>query len=576
MNARTFSPTDEQARIVGHDGSAFISACPGAGKTRVLVERARKLLVDRSSGQGIAFLSFTIAAVSELEDRLRRERLIGSPVFPHFIGTFDAFLWQFLIVPFGVPGCAERPRPIPDKEEKTIEPFRGAQALPLDCFDRMSGKAIPEELARRGFSRNIAPYETAARNVRAAFLKRGELDFADAREIALKRLRDPVTSGVLSRAFAARFQELIVDEAQDCNPADLEIISCFREAGIPVKVICDPHQAIYGFRGGVTSELGAFAETFPFCERLPMTGNFRSSHHIAKAVVALRAPSARVDIDKALGEYRDEPTPVHILSYPGNSAPDSIGIRFRDLTETLALDARECPVIAATRKLGAAALGHPGDSGVKDLSYRLAVAVSNYHFSFDLGNRKGALEDLHKIVVELEGHIADKTYHQHIVDSGLVPESWRPRMLELAEALSFDPARYATADAWLEHARTLLAPFLPTGNGQSINQRLRRNSDLSNALSKAPRVGHAARTIHSVKGMEFPAVCVVMSTKTTRGILDFLTSPDGTADNEDARKIYVGASRARRLLVIAVPRSQADRLMRLLRSTGAEVFLSAL
>ncbi|KAB0784496.1 UvrD-helicase domain-containing protein, partial [Pseudomonas aeruginosa] len=97
MSPRPFTPTGEQTRVIGHAGSAFVAACPGAGKTRVLVERARSLLAERSAGRGIAFLSFTIAAVSELEGRLRREGLLKTPAFPHFIGTFDGFLWQFLI-----------------------------------------------------------------------------------------------------------------------------------------------------------------------------------------------------------------------------------------------------------------------------------------------------------------------------------------------------------------------------------------------------------------------------------------------------------------------------------------------
>ena len=52
-----FDPTDEQARIIAWNGSAFVAACPGAGKTRVLVERARRLLKSEISKQGIAFLS---------------------------------------------------------------------------------------------------------------------------------------------------------------------------------------------------------------------------------------------------------------------------------------------------------------------------------------------------------------------------------------------------------------------------------------------------------------------------------------------------------------------------------------
>ena len=73
MIVAPFKPTDEQKRVTEHPGSAFIAACPGAGKTRVMVERARKLLNGGATSGAIAFLSFTIAAVSELDDRLRRD-----------------------------------------------------------------------------------------------------------------------------------------------------------------------------------------------------------------------------------------------------------------------------------------------------------------------------------------------------------------------------------------------------------------------------------------------------------------------------------------------------------------------
>jgi len=177
--------------------------------------------------------------------------------------------------------------------------------------------------------------------------------------------------------------------------------------------------------------------------------------------------------------------------------------------------------------------------------------------------------------LELEGHTADKTYHQHIADAGIEPGTWRPRALGLVDALRYDPGRFATADAWHDHARGLLAPLLPTG-GRSINQRFRRNADLAKALSWAPPSGHCARTIHSVKGREFPAVCVVMSSRTAKGILDYLMTGAPAASSEEARKIYVGASRAQRLLVIAAPKSQAARLASLFQATGATVLPVAL
>nr|WP_255701327.1 ATP-binding domain-containing protein [Afifella sp. H1R] len=170
--------------------------------------------------------------------------------------------------------------------------------------------------------------------------------------------------------------------------------------------------------------------------------------------------------------------------------------------------------------------------------------------------------------------MSGKTYHQHLADADVSPDAWRPEALALAQALQFTPERFATVEEWHDQARRLLAPLLPPG-GQSINQRLRRNGDLGKALSAASPSGHAARTIHSVKGMEFPAVCVVMSPSTAKGILDFLTG-DAAVDNEEARKIYVGASRAQRLLVLALPRTQAARLRDLMAEMGGAVDLTPL
>ena len=109
MSRKPFKPTEEQKAVIAHSGSVFISACPGTGKTQVLVERARRELKETSTGQGLAFLSFTNAAISELKSRLQSEALLLNPAFPHYAGTFDTFIWQFFIAPLGIPGQAKTP-----------------------------------------------------------------------------------------------------------------------------------------------------------------------------------------------------------------------------------------------------------------------------------------------------------------------------------------------------------------------------------------------------------------------------------------------------------------------------------
>ena len=56
-----------------------------------------------------------------------------------------------------------------------------------------------------------------------------------------------------------------------------------------------------------------------------------------------------------------------------------------------------------------------------------------------------------------------------------------------------------------------------------------------------------------------------------KGIIDFLTGTSAEVDNEEARKIYVGASRAERLLAIALPRTQATRMRDLIATMDVDV-----
>ncbi len=569
MSPKPFKPTEEQLQIITHDGCAFVTACPGAGKTRVLVERARILLSNRCTGKGIAFLSFTKSAISELEHRLQREALLTSPVFPHFVGTFDSFLWQFFAAPFGVPSCETPPRLIPDKNRIMIRPFQNAQSLLLSCFDRATSKIIPAEARRTGFDLDKRPtsliqaYETCAASIRRSCRMRGELDFDDVRELAALRLQDEALSPRLANALSSRFSEVIVDEAQDCNPTDLSIIAWLIKAGISTKVVCDPNQSIYGFRGGVTQDLLEFGARFNEKNSLTMNGNFRSSDPICKAIAALRPIHTHVQVNQALGKHACLSTPVRILSYSGKGVPNTVGKIFRGLIEGEGLDVADCPVLASTWASAANAVGQPPKPSGKELSLRLAFAVTDFHFSFEMGNRKTALEKIHHIVLEIEGKLGPMTYRQYLLSEGIEPEMWRPRILKIVRALRFDSDIYPTPDAWLESAKSEIAHCVPAG-GKSIGQLLRHSSDLHAALSVPPSSNSPAKSIHSVKGMEFPAVCVVMTPTTARGIIDYLLTGNPINRAEEARKIYVAASRSQRLLAIATPNSQSKRLVTLL------------
>lgn len=579
MSAAAFTPTPEQRAIICHEGSAFVIACPGAGKTRVMVERACRLFPDMPPGRGVAFLSFTKAAISELEARLRQRAVLPTPLYPSFIGTFDSFVWQFLVAPFGAAAPDMRPRLIPDIDQFDVTPFDGAQSLPLSCFDPSSGEIDSAAARRRGFDPatkqdfQLRAYQTAAAGLRSRLRNQGQLGFDEARALALNRLADTAMSARLARALSGRFCEVIVDEAQDCNPDDLTIITWLRDAGLPVKVICDPYQSIYQFRGGVTDELFAFRDQFDEGDRKQLSGNFRSTGTICKTIARLRPPSGGAQPDEALGDYKDLPHKVHVLSYQGRAVPSSIGVRFSELVRAHHEDISACPVVAKTRDSGAAAVGEPAGGGGSAATLRLAEATMNFYSAPRFNQMKAAMEAVHKILLEMQGALSACTYHQYLQEQEIEPLSWRPQVISILRDLKFDPGQFTDARAWHDHAKTLLARHVTLEPGATIGQKLRWNAGIEPMLSASSTGDAAAHTIHSVKGMEFPAVCVVTTARTLGGILDFLENGSPAETAEDARELYVAASRAQKLLVFAVPGTQADRFCSHIGGHGAAVTL---
>lgn len=571
MTADAYLPTDEQKAIIEHDGHAFVRACPGAGKTRTMVERARHLLSNREDRRGVAFLSFTNAAVEELEARLRSFGILPSPLFPSFIGTFDRFLWQFLITPFGIDGCSHAPRLVPDKSDWEVKPFDAAQPLKLKHFDRVTGVFLADKATDTGFAPKGGPgaWETTARKMIERSLSNGYLDFEDVRNNVTSRLGDQNFSARLGAALSGRFREIVVDEAQDCNPADLKIIDWLRASGIKIKVVCDPNQAIYAFRGGLTDELLRFAGTFDATDQLPMSGNFRSSPAICAAISQLRPPVSRGAGDQPVGHYKDEIAPVYILSYGGAGVPPEIGTEFQKMAAALGVPPAQAPVLAATWASAGKAVGRTVPDAGDDKTLLLAEAVMGFHFAFAAGKRREALARLHRVVLQVRGEIPNAgAYSTHVSTNGLDDGRWRPEIIAVGQSLKVLPRE--SAEDWLKRARSLLGSNLV--GTSTIGQRLRSSNKLAPILVEASPTALPARAIHSVKGLEFPAVCVVLTVKTSGDILNVLTGVESAPKPvEEARKIYVAASRAERLLAIAAPKSRAAALKGILDAGGLAV-----
>ncbi len=110
--------------------------------------------------------------------------------------------------------------------------------------------------------------------------RRGMLDFADLEHLAVKLLADPAVAA----QYAARYDEIMVDEYQDTNAVQNAIFSALSRDGRNLFMVGDVKQSIYRFRlADPTIFLGKYRSFKPYTEaeageerRIILSQNFRS------------------------------------------------------------------------------------------------------------------------------------------------------------------------------------------------------------------------------------------------------------------------------------------------------------
>lgn len=580
--------TDEQRTFAEHPDEAFVQACPGAGKTRTLVERLHNLNADLPPRRGIAVLSYTNSAVEEFAQRCREVGIDEALRFPNFIGTFDGFLRHFIVLPAGTAVAASRPTVVDSWDTLQIElrlqapnHFAGP-GLSLDAFDSDLDQILLDKIRHVGLKqhveRNQAQYERAARARRDGLFRQGYLSAHDVRSHSRRRIQDPAWRAALGRALAARFAEVIVDEAQDCNPHDLQIIEWLREQGIRVTLVCDVDQSIYGFRHGVPGNLQAFAETYSEENRLALTGNFRSSPAICSFASTLR-PEARVD--EALGDCAAIEHPVLLLTYNGAAPHAGIGNAFAEQLRRFEFEPNEGIVLSHKGRSarGACGITTDGERGQSTVE-TLAHAVGSF-WSPEPGSRRreAALQIIERLILDFEGkRLAGEHVTRTISRLGLDRRYLRRQALRIATQLN--PScedNDAARAAWIDSARAQFgALILELAAGRTLGRLLCTppRGTWSKHLEGGGREGGLAYgTIHEAKGREYEAVCVVVPPNRgpnnySRQLVD---AWEARADDEGKRVAYVGATRAKRLLAVAIPTALVGRVAAILEQSAVPV-----
>lgn len=537
-----------QQAVVDHQGEGYVQACPGAGKTLTLVRRVERLSSAPAPRKGVAVLSFTNTAVEEFRERCHRQGVLDRLGFPNFIGTFDGFLNHFLVLPFGIEGCASRPVIVDSWNDVEIVPkVHGERVLPvsLKLFDAATGLIDPDKIGHGGTAaivrKHKAAYEDAAKWRRRALNNKGILCADDARQLVKRFLADRPKADAVGKALAARFSEVIVDEAQDCNADDVAVLKWLKSHGIPLVIVCDPDQAIFEFRKGVS---GAFTDFVKDFHSLEMNGNFRSSKTICAAAGSMRARA----MDVPVGDHHDAPHPIILIPY-GKKATSEIGAKF---SEMVAKDGMaDCIILAHRRRLAEVAAGAPPQlSGAGGRLARLARLVVTFHTPAASGKqREATLRATIRLLMGIEGWPDDDiTSLRPLVESPEVDRAYRRKAVEvLAELPSSHTA--TGVDGWADRARTLVAGLVALPAGKSIKQVLPSGGDWYEELNVPPPVDVPCATVHEAKGRDYEAVCLVLEKDSAEAVGDW----EKRMSSEVLRVLYVGATRAKKMLAIAAP-----------------------
>ncbi len=270
LTAPAIDLAPDQVQAVAHgSGPARVIAPAGSGKTRVLTERLRHLVVDRGyEPDGVVAVAYNRKARDEMVARATdvRARIL----------TLNALGYEMVAA-----GLGRRPDVLEVREvRRLLEPLvpRGARRLNTDplapYIDALSavrlGLRDPIEVEdERGDVPGLA--ETFPR-YRAELRRRGAVDFDEQVLLAVELL---LADGGFRRAQQARHRHLLVDEFQDLTPAHVLLIRLLAAPRFDVFGVGDDDQVIYGHAGASPRFLTEFSRYFPGGAEHALEVNYR-------------------------------------------------------------------------------------------------------------------------------------------------------------------------------------------------------------------------------------------------------------------------------------------------------------
>lgn len=549
-----------QAKALLGTKNVFLQACPGSGKTTALAGRVAWL---RGQGAKVALISFTNVGADEIAKKIQAShglKLSGDS----YIGTIHSFLQKYVLTPFAhkLTGSDSAVR-IDPREVERRDP---SNCKTEDYTFTNDGKIRPNN-PKNTVESNIAEIVLSAKLEAAKF---GVVSANDAVYWSARVLRE--IPGV-AQALAERFDEIVVDEAQDTTEMQLDCLDLIMLAGLKSMVLVgDYDQSIYGFNGARRDLCASMASEWDL-RKETLTENYRSSQEICNASGRLRGETPA---DTAVGPFKDFGVAPQIFLYsPGKE--DMISSIFMEMTELYGIEPKNSTILAPSNHLAAVIRGQRLDILPKDIKILVDAKLS----------KDGITIDGYKSIERLFSRLA---FGRESATQMMDPLEIRNKVVNL---LSMLPVPTGNMRLWASDA-IHLTDILVSELTQNPSSKLGVEIDVSALnLGSAESFGQVGvtrvSTIHGVKGESIDAVALILQPQSERqrefgyhgpaGILANRLANPSTADldtDEWRRVTYVAMTRARKLLAIGIPDTDSPSVLYQFRAAGFGYFTPAL
>lgn len=605
---------NQQEAVFCTEGPLLVLAGAGSGKTRVLTHRIAYLIDEKNVNPwNIMAITFTNKAAGEMRERV--DNIVGFGAESIWVSTFHSSCVRILRRHIEHLGYSTNFTIYDTDDQRTlmkqvfkkldvdskiykersilnyISNAKNELLTPRDCELNAGGDFREKKIA--------AMYTEYQSQLKA----NNALDFDDLIMLTVHLFQN---CGEVLDYYQERFRYIMIDEYQDTNTAQFRLVSLLASKYKNLCVVGDDDQSIYKFRGANIDNILNFEKSFPGAKVIKLEQNYRSTQNILNAAnEVIRHNRGRKD--KTLWTSNQEGSLVQFKQFETayeeaeaiikdirdrEYAFEDCAVLYRTNAQSRLLEEKCIAYNIPYRMVGGVNFYQRKEikdilaylktiaNGQDDISVLRVVNVpkrgigpttmgkvtiyasANQMSLYEALKRSARIPDIGKAISRISvftdqieqfrGRLQQEDYSIRDLIHDILEETGYKKELEAEGEIEFQ-----TRIENIEELMNKAVSYTENSEHPDLNEFLEEVAlvaDIDRMDDSEQRV--TLMTLHSAKGLEFPAVYLAGLEDGLFPSMMSISSDDKTEVEEERRLCYVGITRARENLMITAARQR--------------------